>query len=88
MRAVCPGTPTGLTTGLWIVGDVQRRLDLVAAWPVRPDFVSVNFSEAGAEELAELAIRLGIGVEAGLSDPTDAGRCWTRPSSRGASACW
>lgn len=74
VHAVCPGTPIGLTTGLWIVGDVQRRLDLLAAWRVLPDFVSVNFSEAGAEELAELAIQLGIGVEAGLSDPTDAGR--------------
>lgn len=74
VRAVCPGTPIGLTTGLWIVGGVKVRLDLVAAWRVLPDFVSVNFSEAGAEELAELAIRLGIGVEAGLSDPTDARR--------------
>lgn len=74
VRAVCPGTPIGLTTGLWIVGGVQRRRDLLAAWRVLPDFVSVNFSEAGAEELAELAIKLGIGVEAGLSDATDARR--------------
>jgi uncharacterized protein (DUF849 family) len=74
VRTTCPGTPIGLTAGLWIADDVQARLDLVAAWRVLPDFVSINFSEDGAEALAEFAIRLDIAVEAGLSSPADARR--------------
>jgi len=74
IRDACPGTPVGLTTGLWIVGQVSHRVDLVRSWSVAPDFVSVNFSEDGAEELAELALARGIGVEAGLSAVSDAQR--------------
>jgi len=74
IRDACPGTPVGLTTGLWIVGQVSHRVDLVRSWSVAPDFVSVNFSEDGAEQLAELAVSRGIGVEAGLSAVSDAQR--------------
>jgi uncharacterized protein (DUF849 family) len=74
IRYACPGTPVGVTTGLWIVGQVNHRFDLVKSWSVVPDFVSVNFSEDGAEELAELVLSRGIGVEAGLSAVSDAQR--------------
>lgn len=69
------GLPVGVTTGIWTVdGDTQRRLDLVAGWtgPGRPDYASINMSEPGIEELADLLTRLGIGIEAGVWTPADA----------------
>lgn len=74
MRRACPGIGIGLTTGLWIVGDVQPRLELVKAWSVLPDFVSVNFSEEGADELVSLLLDRGVGIEAGLGSLEDAHR--------------
>jgi uncharacterized protein (DUF849 family) len=70
VRAACPGIPLGLTTGAWIAGGPERER-LVAAWPIAPDFVSVNFIEDGAAELARLALARGIGVEAGLASLAD-----------------
>ena len=66
------GVPVGVTTGAWIVGDPSARLEAVAAWSALPDFASVNFHEAGAVELAELLLRLGVEVEAGVWDMTAA----------------
>jgi len=66
IRAACPGLPVGLSTGAWIEPDPTRRLDLVAAWDPRPDFVSVNLHEPGAAELVRCLAELGIGVEAGI----------------------
>jgi uncharacterized protein (DUF849 family) len=70
VRAACPGVPLGLTTGVWIASGAERER-LLAAWPVVPDFVSVNFIEEGAAELSRLAIARGIGVEAGLATLAD-----------------
>ena len=69
------GLPVGVTTGIWTVdGDVQRRLALVARWtgPNRPDYASINMNEPGIEELADLLLSLGIGIEAGVWTPVDA----------------
>jgi uncharacterized protein (DUF849 family) len=79
VRASCPGTPIGVSTGLWIAGgDAIRRYDAVARWarlPAdrRPGFASVNVSEDGFAELAVLLDRAGIGVEAGVWSAGDAG---------------
>jgi uncharacterized protein (DUF849 family) len=54
------------------VPDVVERFEQVKAWEVLPDFASVNFSEAGAIELAELLLSRNVGVEAGLSDAASA----------------
>ncbi|MDQ6882927.1 MAG: 3-keto-5-aminohexanoate cleavage protein [Candidatus Dormibacteraeota bacterium] len=72
IRAACPGLPIGLTTGLWIVKSADRRLSLIDAWTRIPDFCSVNFSEDGTDELCEMLIRKGIGIEAGLASVADA----------------
>ena len=75
VRAAVPGTPLGVTTGLWIAGgDPARRTAQVSRWTGdgQPDFASVNWSEPGADELAELLGELGIAVEAGVESVADA----------------
>jgi uncharacterized protein (DUF849 family) len=72
VRASCPGTPVGGTTAAWIEPDVQRRQMFIQAWQILPDFVSVNFSEAGTAELCTRLLAKGVGVEAGLATVDDA----------------
>lgn len=67
VRSRCPGTPIGGTTIDIVEPDVARRLALIAAWNILPDYVSVNFSEQGTAELCQLLLGRGIGIEAGLS---------------------
>jgi uncharacterized protein (DUF849 family) len=62
----------GITTGLWILPDPEERLRTATSWEVLPDFVSVNFVEEGAIELARLLLSRGVDIEAGLSDPSAA----------------
>ncbi|MET0415652.1 MAG: 3-keto-5-aminohexanoate cleavage protein, partial [Actinoplanes sp.] len=75
VRGTCPGVPVGVSTGLWMTGgDPARRLALVGAWAeleVRPDFASVNASEAGFADLADVLAAAGIGVEAGIWAPSE-----------------
>jgi len=69
------GLPVGVTTGIWTVdGDVGRRLALVRGWTGqdRPDYASINMNEPGIDELADLLLSLGIGIEAGVWTPVDA----------------
>ena len=66
VRAASPGLPVGVTTGFWIAGDAASRSRQVEAWRDLPDFTSVNWSEEGSPELAELLIAMGVGVEMGL----------------------
>jgi uncharacterized protein (DUF849 family) len=67
IRAACPGTPLGLTTGLWTTGgDAERRRRSVEAWSELPDYVSVNMSEPGAVELCGLMAGRGVRIEAGV----------------------
>jgi uncharacterized protein (DUF849 family) len=80
VREACPGVPVGLSSGWWILPDAAGRLAAVRAWTVRPDFVSVNWHEDGAPELAAALLDLGIGVEAGLwaADAVRAFLTWPR----------
>jgi uncharacterized protein (DUF849 family) len=78
MRRALPSTPIGISTGLWITNDPDKRLAVVRQWmplPGRPDFASVNFNEAGSPALAALLIERGVGVEAGLFDAAAAEVC-------------
>jgi uncharacterized protein (DUF849 family) len=78
VRTACPGTPVGVSTGLWITGgDPARRHRLVSGWAAlpasaRPDFASVNVGESGYAELAAVLRDTGIGVEAGVWSVADA----------------
>ena len=81
VRAAVPGVPVGLSTALDITGgDVARRLTSVASWTTLPDFVSLNLSEPGADDLAVVVLDdLGVGVEAGVWTVEDAHALATAP---------
>jgi uncharacterized protein (DUF849 family) len=66
VRASVPRVAVGLTTGVWAASEPRERMALVGGWTVLPDFASVNWHEPGAVELAEMLLRIGVGVEAGL----------------------
>jgi uncharacterized protein (DUF849 family) len=66
IRAVFPTTPVGVSTGAWIVPEIEVRLALMNRWNVLPDFASVNIHEPGAFQVFRLLLEKGIGVEAGI----------------------
>jgi len=68
IRAACPSTPVGVSTGAWIVPEVEHRLAFIGVWEVLPDFAGVNFHEPGALEVTRLWLSKGVAVEAGLWD--------------------
>jgi uncharacterized protein (DUF849 family) len=78
VRQACPGTPIGVSTGLWITGgDAVARQSAVAAWAglpagARPDFASVNLSEPGWARLCGVLASAGIAAEAGVWSVADA----------------
>ncbi|WP_288482169.1 3-keto-5-aminohexanoate cleavage protein [uncultured Deinococcus sp.] len=74
VRAACPGVPAGISSGFWILPDVEGQLAAARAWlalppQARPDYVSVNVHEPHARALADLLLGGGIGVEAGVWTP-------------------
>jgi len=77
VRAACPGTPVGVSTGLWITGgDAAARHAAVAGWAgldaaARPDFASVNVSEEGWAGVARVLGAAAIAVEAGVWSAAD-----------------
>ncbi|MEH0845939.1 3-keto-5-aminohexanoate cleavage protein [Micromonospora sp. CPCC 205711] len=84
LRALRPGLPVGVTTGAWVEPDPAARVAAVRAWPVLPDFTSVNVHEEGAEAVAAALHGRGILVEAGLwtVDAARAWRGWRVPAGR------
>jgi RimJ/RimL family protein N-acetyltransferase/uncharacterized protein (DUF849 family) len=78
VRQACPGTPVGVSTGLWITGeDMAARRGAVAAWAgleaaARPDFASVNVSEPGLTGLLDALAAAGVAAEAGVWSVADA----------------
>jgi uncharacterized protein (DUF849 family) len=66
VRHAAPGLPLGVTTGYWALPDPDKRLSAVDAWSVLPDFASVNWDEPGSDELADLLLSKGLGVEVGI----------------------
>jgi uncharacterized protein (DUF849 family) len=66
IRRACPSTPIGVSTGAWIIPEVDQRLALIGAWEILPDFAGVNFHEPGAVKVARLLLGKGVAVEAGI----------------------
>jgi uncharacterized protein (DUF849 family) len=77
VRQACPGTPVGVSTGLWITGgDPAARHQAVAGWAAlpgyaRPDFASVNVHEPGLDDLIALLDTAEIAAEAGVWSAAD-----------------
>lgn len=84
IRSARPGLPVGVSTGAWILPDPAARVAAVRAWPVLPDFASVNAHEPGAEAVAAALHERGVLVEAGLwtLDAVAAYRRWRVPAGR------
>lgn len=74
VRMVAPTAPVGVSTGAWIIPDPSTRIDTISLWTVLPDFASVNFSEEGAYDVAEILLQKNVAVEAGLCDADAAER--------------
>lgn len=72
VRSACPGIPVGLSTGAWIEPDLERRLDAIRSWHIRPDFCSVNLDEPGWERVVAVLLEQAIGAEAGVGSVGDA----------------
>ncbi len=66
VRSAAPGMPLGVTTGAWALPDPRDRVAAIDEWRLLPDFASVNWHEAGADDVAAALLRRGVGVEAGL----------------------
>lgn len=81
IRAACPGTLIGVSTGAWIENDIQRTRDLIRQWCQLPDYASVNLSEVDAPAIISLLGEIGVGVEAGLAAVADAERFGTVPNA-------
>jgi uncharacterized protein (DUF849 family) len=67
VRAAAGKAAIGVSTGAWILAEPER-FRAISAWTIQPDFASVNFSEAGAAQLARLFLSRDVGIEAGLID--------------------
>ncbi|MGW3425427.1 3-keto-5-aminohexanoate cleavage protein [Streptomyces phaeochromogenes] len=63
--------PVGVTTGAWAEPDPAARVARVHGWTVLPDHASVNWHEAGAEQVAAALLERGVAVEAGIWSATD-----------------
>jgi len=72
IREACPGLAVGITTAAYIEPDIARRLAAIDAWTVLPDFVSVNLSEPGIEQVLAALVRRGVGLKAGIWTAEDA----------------
>ncbi|MBP1850797.1 3-keto-5-aminohexanoate cleavage protein [Rhizobium halophytocola] len=73
VRTACPGSLIGVSTGAWIENDIERTRSLIGGW-TKPDYASVNLSEADAPAVMALLRARGIGIEAGLASVSDAER--------------
>lgn len=84
VRERCPGLGVGVATREEIEPDLDARLALLAGWAEGPDFASVNWHEQGAEQVAELLVERGVGIEAGLFTPAAARKflTWQGPVVR------
>ena len=74
LRAACPGTLIGVSTGAWIEADIQRTRGAIAGWRSLPDYASVNLSEPDAPAVMGLLDELGVGIEAGVATVEDVNR--------------
>jgi uncharacterized protein (DUF849 family) len=68
------GSPVeiGLTTGAWILPDLRERVAMIREWE-GVDCATVNLSEDGFEEVMDVMLDTGIGIDVGLWAPRELG---------------
>ena len=81
LRAACPGTLIGVSTGAWIERDAALTRAAIEHWTTRPDYASVNLAEPDAPAVMATLARMGVGIEAGLATVADAERFVALPSA-------
>ncbi|QND53155.1 hypothetical protein HB779_15550 [Phyllobacterium sp. 628] len=81
IRMSVPGIPIGLSTHWRIHPGGVARQEPIRQWTVLPDYVSINLIEDDADDLIELALSKGMGIEAGLWSVRDAERFITLPDA-------
>jgi len=80
LRSAVPGLEISLSTSEVIALDgAADRIEAVAGWHSPPDVVSLNLAETGSIDLGSALLELGIGIEAGIFDLTDAGALLAAP---------
>lgn len=60
------GISLGLTTGAWILPDVDQRLAEIRQW-FAPDYATVNLSEPEWRDVMHALIDAGVGIDAGMN---------------------
>ena len=60
----------GLTTGAWIVPDLDRRTAMIREWE-GVDCATVNLSERGFDRVMQVMLEAGIGIDVGLWAPVE-----------------
>jgi uncharacterized protein (DUF849 family) len=60
----------GLTTGEWIVPELGRRKAMIREWEA-VDCATVNLSEKGFEDVMQVMLDSGIGIDVGLWAPAE-----------------
>lgn len=60
----------GLTTGAWIVPDLNDRIAMIREWE-GADCATVNLSEPGFERVMSAMLDVGIGIDVGLWAPQE-----------------
>jgi uncharacterized protein (DUF849 family) len=63
----------GLTTGAWIVPNLQSRVELISGWE-DVDCATVNLSEDGFSQVMQALRSSGIGIDVGLWDLSEIDR--------------
>jgi uncharacterized protein (DUF849 family) len=74
LRDATPGMRFGFGTGAWTAPGGRLRHPDMSAWTIVPDYASVNLCEEDALDVAELLLRRGVGIEAGVWSVDDAHR--------------
>lgn len=72
IRRSCPSVPLSMTTSAAVEANPERRLASIGAWTELPDLVTANQGEEGIDELSDMLIGRGVGIEAGLMTVGDA----------------
>jgi len=58
----------GISSGDWIVPDLEKRIRYIKEWQFVPDFASVNMIEENAIEISNVLLSKGVLIEAGLNE--------------------